>query len=164
MLVEMKVDSIAVDPATKVPIVLLKDLNEERTLPIWIGLLEAGAIATEIEKQKLSRPMTHDLIKDILGPAEVELFQVVITDLKDNVYYASIYLRSPKGEFTVDSRPSDAIALALRAAAPILVSTTVLEKSGEMAVTERAKPSSDKEEWTGLLEDISPEGFGKYKM
>ncbi|MEE8574398.1 MAG: bifunctional nuclease family protein [Thermodesulfobacteriota bacterium] len=165
MLLEMSVHGIALDPFTNVPIVILKDEKEEQTLPIWIGVLEASAIATELEKLSFSRPMTHDLLNEILKTTKVEVSRIEVTDLKENVYYAKIYMDSAAGgELVVDARPSDAIAVALRANCPILVDAGVLEKSKSIDMRGSSGESLETDEWLEMLEDLSPEDFGKYKM
>lgn len=166
MLIEMKVSGLTIDPLTNTPIVILKDMQEQRAIPIWIGLFEASAIATELEKIGFSRPMTHDLINDILKVLNVTVESVEICDLRNNTFFANIHLIKNGERFVVDSRPSDAIALALRADARIYVDDSVLEKSRTidfgMKVTdmEKLKEKNLKE----FLENLSPEEFGKYKM
>lgn len=122
MLVEMKaLTGLTIDPFTNMPIIILKDLEEKSALPIWIGLIEASAIATELEKIKLARPMTHDLMKNILHTLDVKVVKVEVNDLEDNTFYARIYLMHGTRDYAIDSRPSDAIALALRVGSPIFV-------------------------------------------
>ncbi len=169
MLLEMKVFAIAIDPFTNAPIVILKDADEVNTLPVWIGVLEAGAIASEIEKIRFSRPMPHDLMSNLLKLLGLTLQKIEIADIRDNVYYASIHISSKeKKSYTLDSRPSDAIALALRMEAPIYVDTLVLDKSTDIDLG--SMPGSDggkkagAEDILDLLDELSPEDFGKYKM
>ena len=166
MLIEMKVSGLTIDPITNTPIVILKDLQERKAIPIWIGLFEASAIATEMEKINFSRPMTHDLMNDILKILNVEITSVEICDLRNNTFFASIHLIRNGERFVVDARPSDAIALALRAHAQIFVDDKVLEKSRTIdfgvKVTELDKLKEDK--LKEFLENLSPEEFGKYKM
>jgi len=169
MLLEMKVFAIAIDPFTNAPIVILKDADEVNTLPVWIGVLEAGAIASEIEKIRFSRPMPHDLMSNLLKVLDMSLEKIEIADIRDNVYYASIHLISKdKKSYTLDSRPSDAIALALRMEAPIYVDSTVLDKSTDMEIGSIQGNDGEKkagsEDILDLLEELSPEDFGKYKM
>jgi len=159
--VRMIVQGLTIDPDTNSPILILKDPEGEHTLPIWIGLLEATAIASELEKVKFSRPMTHDLLRNLTKEMGYSVTKVEVTDLKDNTFYAVIHLLNPAGEIAVDSRPSDAIALALRAEAPIFVAKKVLERSG---VTGKGESEDAEEKWKEMLEDMSPEDFGKYKM
>ena len=166
MLIEMKVSGLTIDPITNTPIVILKDLQERKAIPIWIGLFEASAIATEMEKINFSRPMTHDLMNDILKILNVEITSVEICDLRNNTFFASIHLIRSGERFVVDARPSDAIALALRANAQIFVDDKVLEKSRTIdfgvKATELDKLKDDK--LKEFLENLSPEEFGKYKM
>lgn len=155
------------DPVTKMPIVILKDANGENALPIWIGIAEASAIATQLEKIDLARPMTHDLIQHILKAMEVRLDRVEITALKDNTFFALIYLNLGDRGLSIDSRPSDAIALALRTESPILVSAEVLEQAKRIDLQKMEQDSDsqeDKDKWKEILENLSPEAFGKYKM
>jgi len=156
----MKVFGLTIDPFTNVPIVILKDEEEKNALPVWIGVLEASAIASELEKVQFSRPMTHDLLKQVLKHIGATVNKIEVTDLKDNVYYATIYMTGKDGEFSVDSRPSDAIALALRMGAPIYVESVVLDKSKNMELKngDKAKDASSS------LDDFSQTDFGKYKM
>lgn len=163
MFLEMKVTGITLDPFTNMPIVILKDLEGKNAIPIWIGILEASAIATEIEKIDLSRPMTHDLLKNILTTLEIQVQKIEVTDLRDNTFYAQIHLSSDGREWTIDSRPSDAIAIALRTKAPIFVSQKVVDKSRKVTV-EKSDDKEQKEKWAEILENLSPEDFGKYKM
>lgn len=166
MLIEMKVSGLTIDPITNTPIVILKDLEERKAIPIWIGLFEASAIATEMEKINFSRPMTHDLMNDILKILDVEVTSVEICDLRNNTFFASIHVNRGGERFIVDARPSDAIALALRAGAPIFVDDKVLEKSRTidfgLKVTDLDKLKENK--LMEFLENLSPEEFGKYKM
>jgi hypothetical protein len=166
MLIEMKVSGLTIDPITNTPIVILKDLEERKAIPIWIGLFEASAIATEMEKINFSRPMTHDLMNDILKILDVEVTSVEICDLRNNTFFASIHVTRGGERFIVDARPSDAIALALRAGAPIFVDDKVLEKSRTidfgLKVTDLDKLKENK--LMEFLENLSPEEFGKYKM
>ncbi len=164
--IEMAVAGLTLDPVTKTPIVLLKDSDNKLNLPIWIGLLEATAMATELEGIKMARPMTHDLLKNVLMEVGVSVNFVEITELKENTYYALVHLKINGREFAVDSRPSDAIALALRSKSPIYVSKAVLEASSILQQAEEGKEPDfsnvSKEKWAEILEKMSPEDF-KYK-
>ncbi len=166
MLIEMKVSGLTIDPITNTPIVILKDLQEKKAIPIWIGLFEASAIATELEKINFSRPMTHDLMYDILKILNVEVTSIEICDLKNNTFFANIHLSKEGISFIIDARPSDAIALALRASAQIFVDDQVIEKSRTIdfgtKVTDLDKLKDEK--LKEFLENLSPEEFGKYKM
>ena len=167
MLKAVKISSLNMDPTTNSPIIILKEIEGEETLPIWIGLLEATAIASEIEGVKFSRPMTHDLLKNVMDKMGIKVKKVEICDLKDNTYYAFIHLTKNGKTLTIDSRPSDAIALALRAEAPIFVSDEVLEKSRQIEAAKESEPVDKTEQgkkWQDILEKLDPEDFGKYKM
>ncbi len=166
MLIEMKVSGLTIDPITNTPIVILKDLQEKKAIPIWIGLFEASAITTELEKITFSRPMTHDLMHDILKILGVEIDRIEICDLKNNTFFANIHLSREGQNFAIDARPSDAIAIALRAGAQIFVEDQVIEKSRSIdfgAKTTDLDKLKD-EKLKEFLENLSPEEFGKYKM
>ncbi|MEE9591131.1 MAG: bifunctional nuclease family protein [Thermodesulfobacteriota bacterium] len=164
MVIQMKVYGLTVDPFTNAPIVILKDMDNQNTLPIWIGVLEASAIATELEKIQPTRPMTHDLLKSILDKIKLAVSRIVVTDLKDNVYYATIYMISDNCEYEIDARPSDAIAVALRSNSPIFVDKEVFEKSKRMLFKYDASNPNESNKWEEILDNLSPEDFGKYKM
>src|SRR5436190_18411057 len=173
MWVEMKVRGLALDPVSNMPIIILRDEEEKRSLPIWIGIYEANAIALELEKIETPRPMTHDLIKNILETIEARVLKVMVTDLKENTFYAVLHLQVGGTEHTVDSRPSDAIALAMRVGAPIYVDEEVVRKAkslevgkeGEPAKTERGTETAtpvDPAELREWLQNIKPEDFEKF--
>jgi bifunctional DNase/RNase len=162
MWVEMKVRGLALDPVSNMPIIILRDEEEKRSLPIWVGIFEANAIALELEKISTPRPMTHDLIKNILESVEAKVEKIVVNDLRDNTFFALIHLRLGEEEITVDSRPSDAIALALRVGAPIFVDEDVVRRAKSVEVA--PKESDDQEKLKEWLETLKPEDFGKYKM
>jgi bifunctional DNase/RNase len=167
MLKAMTISSINMDPVTNSPIIILEEIEGKQTLPIWVGLLEATAIASEIEGVTFSRPMTHDLLKNIMDKIEVKVKKIEICDLKDNTYYALIHLVNRGQALTIDSRPSDAIALALRTKAPIFVSDEVLRKSKQIEATKEGVATDKSEQgkkWQDILEKLNPEDFGKYKM
>jgi hypothetical protein len=163
---EMKISGMAIDPFTNVPIVILRDTEEKSTVPIWIGLLEASAIATVLENIQFSRPMTHDLFKRVMDTLNVVIEKIVVNDLKDNTYYATIYLTSNGVQYQIDSRPSDAIAIALRTDAKIYMEESVIEKSKkiELAKPDDMTTEEAKKKWAEILENLNPEDFGKYKM
>jgi bifunctional DNase/RNase len=168
--IQMSVGGLTLDPVTKTPIVILKDTDNKLNLPIWIGLLEATAMATEIEGIKMARPMTHDLIKNILGEVGCAVDSVEITDLKENTYFALVYLNIAGRQVVIDSRPSDAIALALRTKSPIFVAKAVLEASSILQQNEEGKEppvenvsNVSQEKWAEILEKMTPDDF-KYKM
>jgi uncharacterized protein len=168
--IQMSVGGLTLDPVTKTPIVILKDTENKLNLPIWIGLLEATAMATEIEGIKMARPMTHDLLKAILGEVGCSVECVEITELKENTYYAAVNLKLAGRQLIIDSRPSDAIALALRTKSPIYVAKAVLEASSMLQQNEDANERGvenvsnvSKEKWAEILEKMAPEDF-KYKQ
>ena len=151
------------DPATNMPIVLLKDVGSETVMPIWVGIFEANAIAIEIEKLAAPRPMTHDLTRNLIQNLNAELERVVITELKDDTYYAVIWLRQGDEPVAVDSRPSDAIALALRADCPIYVSEQVMRAATRLN-TSGSPDGPSTEQLRGWLEGLNDEDLGRYKM
>ncbi len=180
----MVVAGLTIDPANNAPIVLLREKQSERVLPIWIGVVEASAIAFELESIKLTRPLTHDLLRDLIGHLGGKVDRVVIADLRDNTYFAVIVVTQGERTIDVDARPSDAIALALRAHAPILCEDAVIAQAqvrrdaqpptkaaganGEEDDRGEGGPrpiidSGDKS-WQDLLESLDPDAFGKYKM
>jgi hypothetical protein len=161
MLIRMTVRGIALDPITNMPIIILKDVEERKALPIWVGIFEANAIALELEKVSTPRPMTHDLLRSILEGLGVSVRQVTINDLKDNTFFAVIELSRNGTVVNIDSRPSDAIALALRVNAPIFVTEQVVAQAKSVEIAEE-KEETDK--WKEWLEDLKPEDFGKYRM
>ncbi|PIE33940.1 hypothetical protein CSA56_09650 [candidate division KSB3 bacterium] len=161
MFVEMSVKGLTLDPLTNMPIVILKDTEDKRVLPIWIGLFEANAIALELERITTPRPMTHDLMRDLIAGMEARVTKIVVNDLKNNTFYAMIHLAINGNHIVVDSRPSDAIALALRSEAPIYVATEVVNKAKSIDMTKETEESDQLKEW---LENLKPEDFGKYQM
>jgi bifunctional DNase/RNase len=161
MEIEVKIRGLMMDPVTNMPIVILKDANGDAILPIWVGVYEANAIALEIEKVQTPRPMTHDLIKNVLVGLQAMVRKVVVTELKEDTFYALIWLERNGSSITIDSRPSDALALALRTDAPIYVEEEVL-KSSRIASTVAEKVGS--EELRRWLENLGDEDLGKYKM
>ena len=165
MLKEVRVSGLSIDPITHTPIVLLKDKESQEVIPIWIGLLEASSIATQLENIKLARPMTHDLMKSILDQLDVVVSRVEVSDLRNNTFYAIIHMNWNEMDLAIDARPSDAIALALRTKSPIFVHQQVIEKSRkvDLAHREEGEGISD-EKLEDILKDLSPEDFGKFKM
>lgn len=163
----MSVGGLTLDPATKNPIVILRDPDNKLNLPIWIGLLEATAIATELEGIKMARPMTHDLLRNLIGELGATVERIEITDLRENTYYALIHLRVAGAARTIDSRPSDAISLALRSKSPIYVARRVLEASSVVQQSEEGGETNlsnvSRDKWAEILEKMSPDDF-KYKM
>jgi bifunctional DNase/RNase len=165
MLHEVKVSGITIDATSNAPIVILKTIRGEQALPIWIGILEATAIATELENVRLSRPMTHDLFKNLLDKLKITISRVEVCDLRDNTFYAQIYFSLDNHSYNIDARPSDAIALALRASCPIFVDDKVLQKSGQLVREPEALDKTEQgKKWKDFLEKLAPEDFGKYKM
>ena len=165
--IQMTVGGLTLDPVTKTPIVILKDPDNKLNLPIWIGLLEATAMATELEGIKMARPMTHDLLKRIITDLDATVECVEVTDLKDNTYFAVIHLQVGERSVPIDSRPSDAISLALRTRSPIWVAKKVLEASSVLQQMEEGKEQNlsnvSRDKWAEILEKMAPEDF-KYKM
>ena len=164
MWLEMKVKGLALDPLSNMPIIILRDEEDKRSLPIWVGIFEANAIALELEKISTPRPMTHDLMKNILESLDAHVMKVVVSDLKENTFFAVIHVRIGESEITVDARPSDAIALALRVAAPIFVDEDVVRKAKSVEVTKETETlkTDDPESLREWLEKIKPEDFGKF--
>jgi bifunctional DNase/RNase len=161
MEVEMKIRGLMMDPVTNMPIVVLKDANSDSVLPIWVGIYEANAIALEIEKVATPRPMTHDLIKNVLMGLDTSVRKVVVSELKDDTFYAVIWMERDGRSISVDSRPSDALAVALRMDCPIFVEDEVL-KSSKLATALSDKVAS--EEMRKWLEGLNDEDLGRYKM
>jgi len=160
-MVEMKVDGLTLDPLTNMPIIILKDLDGNRALPIWVGFFEANAIALEIEKIATPRPMTHDLMRNLITDMKAEIKHILVSELKDNTFYAVISMMSGGSTLKIDSRPSDAIALALRAKAPIYVNETVIEAAKSLDLPDASKVNTeDKDQWKKWLDNIKPQDFG----
>src|SRR5712691_2291868 len=159
MEVEMKIRALLMDPVTNTPIVILKDAGGDTVLPIWVGIFEASAIQLEIEKVSTPRPMTHDLIKNVLAGLDAHVHKVVVTELKEDTFYAVIWMEREGRIISVDSRPSDALALALRVDCPIFVEEDVLKTSKKAATT--AETSEELRKW---LENLNDEDLGKYRM
>ena len=165
MYVPMSISGLTVDPVTSSPIVILKEIDGERSLPIWIGLLEATAIASELESIKFSRPMTHDLLNSIMLMLNIEVTKIEVCDPKDNTYYAMIHFSREGTEMSIDARPSDALAISLRTKAPVYVNDEVISRSVEMDLHGEPEDKSETgKKWQEILEGLNPEDFGKYKM
>jgi bifunctional DNase/RNase len=162
--IKMKVTGLTIDPFTNMPIVILKDESENLALPIWIGLIEASSIATELEKIELSRPMTHDLITLLMRELNAKVDKVEINDLMDNTFFATIHVAASRKKFTIDCRPSDAIAVALRSKADLFVDRKVIDKSRKIETINPSDEQMRSQKWTEILENLAPEDFGKYKM
>jgi hypothetical protein len=161
MLIEMTIKGLMVDPITNMPIVILKDKEGDRVLPIWVGIFEANAIALQIENIATPRPMTHDLLRNIITDLQGRVDRVVVSDLKENTFYAIVHLTVRGERVAVDARPSDAIALALRTRAPILVEESVIENAKTVDLGPERADSERLQKW---LESLDPEELGKYKM
>ncbi len=161
MQIEMKIKGLVVDPISKMPIVVLESMDSSRMLPIWIGVFEANAIALKIENIATPRPMTHDLIKNILNDLHVIIEKIVVNDVRDNTFYSLIHCRQEGQNLIIDSRPSDAIALSLRTNTPIYVEEEVIQKAHSLKFDESLEDSENLKKW---LEGLKPEDFGKYKM
>jgi bifunctional DNase/RNase len=161
MEVEMKIRGLMMDPVTNMPIVILKDSSTDTVLPIWVGVYEANAIALEIEKVATPRPMTHDLIKNVLTGLDAAVHKVVVTELKEDTFYAVIWLEREGRVVSIDSRPSDALALALRVDCPIFVDDEVLKSSKLAANVSETASSDELRKW---LEGLNDEDLGRYKM
>jgi bifunctional DNase/RNase len=162
MEVEMKIRGLMMDPVNNMPIVILRDAGGDRILPIWVGVYEANAIALEIEKVATQRPMTHDLIKTLLLGMDAGVRKVVVSELKDEVFYAVIWVEREGKLTSIDSRPSDALAIALRLDCPIFVDDAVLENSKMAAANSEKGPGGEvSRQW---LENLGDEDLGRYKM
>jgi uncharacterized protein len=159
--VEMKIRGLMMDPVTNMPIVILKDVNGDAVLPIWVGIYEANAIALEIEKVTTPRPMTHDLIKNLLTGLDTRVHKVVVNELREDTFYAVIWLERDGHIISVDSRPSDALAIALRLDCPIYVEDQVLKSSKQATAVSDRFSSEELRKW---LDSLNDEDLGKYKM
>jgi uncharacterized protein len=161
MQIEMTIKGLMVDPITNMPIIILRDKDGQRVLPIWVGIFEANAIALQIENIATPRPMTHDLLRNVIQDLNASVQKIVVTDLKDNTFYALIFLKTNGITLTIDARPSDAIALALRAQAPIFVEEMVIDNARTVDLAPDKADSDRLQKW---LESLDPEELGKYKM
>jgi bifunctional DNase/RNase len=161
MEVEMKIRGLMMDPVTNMPIVVLKDVTSDVVLPIWVGVYEANAIALEIEKVTTPRPMTHDLIKNLLVGLDTHVHKVVVNELRDDTFFAVIWMERDGKIISLDSRPSDALALALRLDCPIFVEEDVLKTSRQTSASADRTSSDDLRKW---LEGLNDEDLGRYKM
>jgi bifunctional DNase/RNase len=161
MQIEMTIKGLMIDPITNMPIIILRDQNGQRVLPIWVGVFEANAIALQIENVQTPRPMTHDLLKNILEDLEARVERVVVSALKENTFYAVIHLATGGGDVVIDARPSDAIALALRTHSPIFVEEAVIQNAQSVEASKESMDVSRLRKW---LEELSEDELGKYKM
>lgn len=165
MLHKVNIAGLAMDPASNTPIVILKTDQGEKTIPIWIGLLEATSIASALQNIKFDRPMTHDLFLNLINTLQLNVNRIDICDLKDNTFFAEIHFEGGKESFKMDARPSDAIAIALRSKAPIFVEDSVIEKSGMVKEQgEMLDKSEEGKKWAEYLENLTSDDFGKYKV
>jgi uncharacterized protein len=160
--IEVRIRGLMMDPATNMPIVVLKDVASDTVMPIWVGIFEANAIAIEIEKVSAPRPMTHDLTRNLMRHLNAELERIVITEIKDDTFYAVLWLRQGTEAIAIDSRPSDAIALALRADCPIFVAEHVMQSAKLNTSGPPDGPTA--EQLRGWLEGLNDEDLGRYKM
>jgi bifunctional DNase/RNase len=160
--IEVRIRGLMMDPTTQMPIVVLKDIDSEAVMPIWVGIFEANAIALEIEKMEAPRPMTHDLTRNLMNHLNGQLEKVVITELKDDTFYAVLFVRQGDEPVAIDARPSDAIALALRADCPIFVAEKVMESAKLNTNGPPEGPTA--EQLRGWLEGLNDEDLGRYKM
>jgi hypothetical protein len=158
---EMVIKGLMVDPVTNMPIVILRDKEGDRVLPIWVGIFEANAIALQIENIATPRPMTHDLLRNVIRDLNGRVEKIVVSDLKETTFYALIYLKVGAESIAVDARPSDALALALRTQAPIFVEEHVIDSAKTVDLSQEPASADRLQKW---LESLDPEELGKYKM
>ncbi len=161
MLIKMTIKSLLIDPINEMPIIVLMDADSKKVLPIWVGFFEANAIALKIEDVPTPRPMTHDLIKNILDTIGAELKRIEISKLENSTYFANIYLTINGQELRIDSRPSDAIAIALRTESPIFVDPLVIEAASGFEMSDDPEHKEKLKKW---LDNLDIDAFGKYKM
>jgi uncharacterized protein len=161
MQIEMSIKGLMVDPVTNMPIVILRDQAGQKVLPIWVGMSEANAIALQIENISTPRPMTHDLLRNVIHDLKATVRKIVVCDLQENTFYALIYLALNGDTLMIDARPSDAIALALRTRAPIFVEESVIDNAKPF---DAATDKPDAERLHKWLESLDPDDLGKYKM
>ena len=159
-MIELELVGVRVELPHNQPIVLLKETEGERFLPIWIGAVEATSIAFALQGVETARPMTHDLMKDLLDALAVEPEKIVVTELRDGTFYASIFLEGPDGEVVVSSRPSDAIALAVRAGVPVFAEEDVLEEAG-ILIDDADESENEVEKFKEFLDTVTPEDFAQ---
>lgn len=161
MQVEMRIQGLMLDPITQGPLIVLRDPRTDSKLPIWVGAFEANAIATEMERIRMPRPSTHDLLRDVIRELGARLTKVVVTDLQDNVFFATLYLETASGPRQIDARPSDAIALALRWDAPIYATEDVIQAAQSIDLTQGYKDNERFRQW---LENLDESDLGKYEI
>ncbi len=161
MQIEMTIKGLMVDPITNMPIIILRDKDGQKVLPIWVGIFEANAIALQIENVSTPRPMTHDLLRNVIHDLNASVQKIVVSDLQENTFYALIYLSLAGDTVAIDARPSDAIALALRTRAPIYVEETVIDHAKTIDFSSEKTDADRLQKW---LESLDPDELGKYKM
>ena len=160
-MIEMNIKGLMVDPITNMPIIILRDSEGQKVLPIWVGVFEANAIALQIENIQTPRPMTHDLLRNVIHDLKASVQKIVVCDLQENTFYALIYLNLNGSTVAIDARPSDAIALALRTRAPIFVEDTVIDNAKSVDFSTEKADADRLHKW---LESLDPDDLGKYKM
>ena len=161
MEIEMTIQRLLIDPITNMPIIVLRDQEGDRILPIWVGVFEANAIALQIENVETPRPMTHDLLKEMVAALGGLVERIVVSELKENTFYATIHVGTPRGAVVVDARPSDAIALALRTRSKIFVDEAVIQSARSVEMSRDPMDIGRLQKW---LEGLSDDELGKYKM
>jgi len=161
MQVEMRIQGLMLDPITQGPLIVLRDPRTDAKLPIWVGAFEANAIATEMERIRMPRPSTHDLLRDVIQELGARLTKVIVTDLQDNVFFATLFLETASGPKQIDARPSDAIALALRWDAPIFATPEVIQAAQNIDLTQGYKDTERFRQW---LESLDESDLGKYEI
>ena len=161
MQIEMSIKGLMIDPITNMPIIILRDQDGQRVLPIWVGVFEANAIALQIENVQTPRPMTHDLLKNVIDDLQGQVERIVVCELKENTFYARIYIHASQGLLAVDARPSDAIALALRTGSKIFVEDAVIQSARSVEMSRESMDVGRLQKW---LEGLSEDELGKYKM
>jgi uncharacterized protein len=159
--IEMAIKGLMVDPITNMPIIVLREVDGERVLPIWVGVFEANAIALQVENVQTPRPMTHDLLRSVIAELGAHVERIVVCELKENTFYASLHVRSTSGVHAIDARPSDAIALALRTGSRIFVEDSVIQNARTVEMSREDMDVGRLEKW---LENLSDDDLGKYKM
>jgi bifunctional DNase/RNase len=159
--IEMAIKGLLVDPITNMPIVVLREVDGQRVLPIWVGVFEANAIALQVEKVQTPRPMTHDLLRSVIDELGAQVERIVVCELKENTFYALIHVRSARGDHSIDARPSDAIALALRTGSRIFVEDSVIQHARSVELSREDVDVGRLQKW---LENLSDDDLGKYKM
>lgn len=161
MQIEMAIKGLMVDPITNMPIVVLREVDGQRVLPIWVGVFEANAIALQVENVQTPRPMTHDLLRSVIDELGAQVERIVVCELRENTFYASLHVRSARGEHAIDARPSDAIALALRTGSRIFVEDSVIQTARSVELSHEDVDVGRLQKW---LENLSDDDLGKYKM